>query len=207
MWKSTVDSSRSQMTIWHMHIVCWIPKATNTLTVNNTYCSSTAWTVAQTCLSVMLYVHCLSCRSYHTQLFLEWEMFQTKVVEKIKTHILRYITFFFSKMVAFMRKCWIMLYSWAGHRWKYGACALHAGYLSLQMHTQNMSYLLVFHCNNSCTNMLQCYVIWTLPTLLKFSGSKSWGCGMDGTGSWSCLMLNLILPVFKFRVLLPEWVN
>ena len=26
----------------------------------------------------------------------------------------------------------------AGHRWLYGACALHAGYLKLQTHSQNM---------------------------------------------------------------------
>ena len=32
--------------------------------------------------------------SYLTQFFLEWKMFQTKVVEKIKTNILRSITFF-----------------------------------------------------------------------------------------------------------------
>jgi hypothetical protein len=31
---------------------------------------------------------------YLTEFFLEWEMFQTKVVEKIKTHILCSITFF-----------------------------------------------------------------------------------------------------------------
>jgi len=31
--------------------------------------------------------------SYHAQLFLEWEMFQAKVVEKIKTHILCSVTF------------------------------------------------------------------------------------------------------------------
>ena len=37
--------------------------------------------------------------------FLELEVFQTKVVEKIKTHILGSITFFFSKIVPFMRKC------------------------------------------------------------------------------------------------------
>jgi len=30
-------------------------------------------------------------------------MFQTKVVEKIKTHILCWVTFFFSKIVPFMR--------------------------------------------------------------------------------------------------------
>ena len=31
---------------------------------------------------------------YLAQLFLEWEMFQTKVVEKIETHILCSVTFF-----------------------------------------------------------------------------------------------------------------
>ena len=33
--------------------------------------------------------------SYLAHFFLEWEMFQTKVVEKIKTHILCSLTFFF----------------------------------------------------------------------------------------------------------------
>ena len=28
--------------------------------------------------------------------------------------------------------------SQTGHRWNYGSCALHAGYLNLQTHTQNM---------------------------------------------------------------------
>jgi len=32
--------------------------------------------------------------SYLTHFFLEWQMFQTKVVENIKTHILCSITFF-----------------------------------------------------------------------------------------------------------------
>jgi hypothetical protein len=31
--------------------------------------------------------------SYFAQLFLEWEMFQIKFIEKIKTHILCWITF------------------------------------------------------------------------------------------------------------------
>ena len=35
--------------------------------------------------------------SYLAQFFLEWEMFQTKVVEKIKTHILYSVTPFFKK--------------------------------------------------------------------------------------------------------------
>ena len=29
MWKNTVELGRPQMTIWCMHISCWIPKATN----------------------------------------------------------------------------------------------------------------------------------------------------------------------------------
>jgi len=32
------------------------------------------------------------------------------------------------------------------------ASALHAGYLRLKRHTQNMKYLLLFHYNNGCTN-------------------------------------------------------
>jgi hypothetical protein len=39
---------------------------------------------------------------YLAESFLEWDMFQTKVVEKIKTHIL-WQTFFFSKIVSIMR--------------------------------------------------------------------------------------------------------
>jgi hypothetical protein len=31
---------------------------------------------------------------YLTKFFLEWEMFQTKTVQKIKTHIVHLITFF-----------------------------------------------------------------------------------------------------------------
>ena len=31
MWKNSAESSRPQTTIWHMHIACWIPHATNTL--------------------------------------------------------------------------------------------------------------------------------------------------------------------------------
>jgi len=30
MWKNTVEPDRQQMAIWHMHIECWIPKATET---------------------------------------------------------------------------------------------------------------------------------------------------------------------------------
>jgi hypothetical protein len=39
---------------------------------------------------------------YPAHFFLGWEMFQTKVVEKIKTHISYSVTFFFSKVVLFI---------------------------------------------------------------------------------------------------------
>ena len=40
---------------------------------------------------------------YLTHFFLQWEMLQKKVVEKVKTHISRSETFFFfSKIVLFM---------------------------------------------------------------------------------------------------------
>jgi len=42
---------------------------------------------------------------------------------------------FFSKIVQFMRQCGKSLWSGAGHSWQYGACALHAGYQRLQIHT------------------------------------------------------------------------
>ena len=42
-----------------------------------------------------------------------------------------------------MRQCVKMLYSGAGHRWQYGACALHPGYLRLQIHTHTRYVLLI----------------------------------------------------------------
>ena len=41
-------------------------------------------------------------RSYLAQFFLEWEMFQTKIVEKIKTHLL-FSIFIFPQIIPFMR--------------------------------------------------------------------------------------------------------
>ena len=62
-----------------------------------------------------------------------------------------------------MRQCGKVLYSRAGHRWQYGASALHAGYVRLQ--TRSM----LFYCNNGCTKAPQYYVIRTLPVLLMLN--------------------------------------
>ena len=56
MWKNIIGWSRSQVTIWHTRIACWIPKATNT----HIHCFSTATVVALTRLNET-YDHCLSC--------------------------------------------------------------------------------------------------------------------------------------------------
>jgi len=61
MWENIVQTDRLQMTIWRMRIACWIPKATDTLRICNTYCVSATAKVARTRLHVTLYVHCLSC--------------------------------------------------------------------------------------------------------------------------------------------------
>jgi len=37
MWKNILQLDRPQMTIWRVHIACWIPKATNTHTHNMQY--------------------------------------------------------------------------------------------------------------------------------------------------------------------------
>jgi hypothetical protein len=82
----------------------------------------------------VLYTSTVGFWSYLAQFFLEWEIFQTKVVEKIKTHILCSINFSPPKFVPFVR--YVEKYCRA--EWQHGACALHAGYLMLQTHSHNM---------------------------------------------------------------------
>jgi len=55
-------------------------------------------------------------------------MFQTEAVGKLKTHILYSVTFLKSHAIyEIMRKNLVELDR--PHRWQYGTCALHAGYL------------------------------------------------------------------------------
>jgi hypothetical protein len=77
-----------------------------------------------------------------THFFLEWEMFQIKVSEKIKIHILCSIMF-----IKKLYHLWdnVEKYGTAGEatRWQYGVCAFHAGYLRLQTHSLRI-------CNTNC---------------------------------------------------------
>jgi hypothetical protein len=50
----TGQATHIHMTIWRMLIACWIPEATDTLRICNTYCFSIAAMVSRTCLSVRL---------------------------------------------------------------------------------------------------------------------------------------------------------
>ena len=61
IWKNIVEPDSSQMTIWHMRITCWIPKATD---IHLEYILLIVFPPQQRLhesTSVLLYVHCLSC--------------------------------------------------------------------------------------------------------------------------------------------------
>jgi len=65
--------------------------------------------------------------------------FQTNVVQKIKTHILCSVTFLWNRAVYDIM--WNNFVKPLGHRWQYGVCSLHAGYLRLQTHTQYVIFI------------------------------------------------------------------
>jgi len=103
-------------------------------------------------------------RSHVAQFFLEWKMFQTKVVEKIKTHILCPITF-----CRISYRLWDNaknFVEWGRSQMTRWRSRIAWRYLRLQTHTKNMKYLLLFHCNDGCKNAPQCYVIRTLLVFL-----------------------------------------
>ena len=60
--------------------------------------------------------------------------------ENLNTHFcsLTLFFFFFENRAIYVRYRGKILYSQTGHRWQYRACALHAGSLKPQTHTQNM---------------------------------------------------------------------
>jgi len=66
--------------------------------------------------------------SHLAEFFSEWEKVQTKLVQKIKTHILFLATYFRKSCLS-----WDNVENFSecrrGHRWQYEASASHAGYL------------------------------------------------------------------------------
>jgi len=81
--------------------------------------------------------------SYLAQFFTEWEnVSDISCRENQNTHFVfsNFIFIIIFMILPFMRQCGEMSYSRAGHRWRYGTCALHAGYLSLQIHTYSYCF-------------------------------------------------------------------
>ena len=74
--------------------------------------------------------------SYLAQFFSEWKMFQTKVVEKIKTYFV--FSNFFLENFAVYEKMWKNIVERGRSRMIIWRMLLHAGYLRLQTHTHNM---------------------------------------------------------------------
>ena len=81
--------------------------------------------------------------------------------------------FFFPKIVSFLRSWGKILHSWTYYRWQYGACASHAGYLTLHTHTNthNVQYsTMVTRARLNVTLYIHC-----LPALLFLhSCSQKW---------------------------------
>jgi len=84
-------------------------------------------------------------------------MFQTKDVDKIKTHFI-FNNFFFNCTVPEIM--WKNTAEPAGHRWQRSACAFWIPKATYK-HSE-YSILLLFHYNNVCTNAPRCYVILTV---------------------------------------------
>ena len=101
--------------------------------------------------------------------FLEWQMFQTKAVVKMKTDILCSVAFFFffCENLAVYEITW--KYIAERCRAHYGACAVYAGCLRLQTHTKNIKNLLLPHCYNGCTNAPPCNFIRVLAVRFLLS--------------------------------------
>jgi hypothetical protein len=122
---------------------------------------------------------------YLVEFFLEWEMFYTNIVEKIKTHILRSITFFWKSRRIW--ECRKVRWSKRGQKLRHNmairvACwvtkptCTHAyAYASAPGQTHACAQANIQICNSSfprqqcVANAPHCYFIRTLPVLLSLN--------------------------------------
>jgi hypothetical protein len=77
-WKNIVQPDRPQMTIWHMRITCWIPKATD---AHSEYVIPTAFPLQQwlhESASVLHYTY-IACLDYWTNIEIFWGMSSRKM--------------------------------------------------------------------------------------------------------------------------------
>jgi len=103
--------------------------------------------------------------SYLALFFLEWEMFQTKVVEKIKTHVLCSVKFLFFLIHAVYEIIWNNIVERGRPQmamWRmWIACSI-----TKATNTHPECIILLFLWTNGCTKAPQCYVTRTLPVSL-----------------------------------------
>jgi hypothetical protein len=103
-------------------------------------------------------IHFCSCL---THFFREREMFQTKVVEKIKTHISCSVFFFFEKCAVYEILWKNVVERGRPQMTIWRMC--NALWIPKATNTHNIEYILLFHCSSGCKNAPNCYVICTLP--------------------------------------------
>jgi len=73
--------------------------------------------------------------SYSAEFFLDWGIFIQKFYNKSRHHILCSVMFF--EYLAIYEILLKILSGGTGHKWQYGASALHVRYQSIETHSQN----------------------------------------------------------------------
>jgi hypothetical protein len=91
--------------------------------------------------------------------FVEWEVFQIKVVEKVKTHF---------DVEKYGRAKQATHNSIIQH-----TCFTYPVTKATNTHTQNIKYLLLFHSNSDFASMSQCFIMHILLLMLFFKNSPS----------------------------------
>ena len=109
--------------------------------------------------------------------------------------ILYSVTFFFRKLCPLWDNVEKIFQSGGGHIWQYGACALHAGYLRLHIHTNTHKH--TYNCFSIATMVARTRLIVTSHVhSLSFCNLQG-KCLLRGTNSILKTQFNLIF-VFKF---------
>jgi hypothetical protein len=95
-------------------------------------------------------------------------MFQTKFIETLKSHILYSIVLF--RNIAFYEIMWKNVVEPDRPQTIIWHTRIACLICKATTHTQNIYYLLIFHCKNRCTNAPQCYVSRTLCLAVHNAG-------------------------------------
>jgi hypothetical protein len=149
---------------------------------------------------------------YLAEFFLEWEMFQTKVAEKIKTHILCSVTFFRRS-----HRLWDNAKNfggtWWGHKWRknmaYTLCMLAkqrcihtrtctCARVPTRTHAQaNMWYLLLFHSNHDSRKRLD-FTLYVHCLYCFWLSCQDFGIATTCTCKMTCSSRSVLLENISF---------